>query len=390
MGKRFLLVLFALFCLSVVLPQSAYAIEDPLAVPNNKFGISILFDSELSDAANLIDTSGGDWGYVTIPIQATDRDLGKWQHFMDQCKILHLIPIIRVATDGSSTGFNTQVWRKPAAADLVSFASFLNSLSWPTQNRYVIIFNEVNRFDEWGGSVDPSAYANLLSYAVSIFKSKNRDFFIISAGLDNAAPSQGSTYMNEYDFMRAMDQSVPGIFNQIDGLASHSYPNPAFAQPPNTNSRMGVGSYSYERALAESLGTKKLPVFITETGWSSDKVSADTQANYYQQAFTTAWADPGIVAITPFLLNARAGAFEQFSFVDGSGTETKQYAMFKTLPKVKGSPILEPTPTFTPMPTPTLVPKKRLGRVLGAETSNVKEFSVVGFFLDTFKFLWGK
>lgn len=173
MNKRvvgiLLIVAFLLF------PKSSFAAEDPFSHPNNKMGIHILFPSELQEAAKLVNSNGGDWGYVTIPIQAGDKDIKKWQEFMDQAKSLHLIPLVRLATEGDY--FNTSSWRKPTEADVLDFANFLNSLNWPTKNHYIIVFNEVNRGDEWGGSPNPQEYADILSYAVTAFKSRNPDFF---------------------------------------------------------------------------------------------------------------------------------------------------------------------------------------------------------------------
>jgi len=313
---------------------------NPLSVPNNKIGIHILDVSELPQAAQLIDSGGGDWGYVTIPIQASDENLVKWQKFMDQCKKYHIIPIIRLATVDDY--FDTQAWQTPTQNDIVDFAVFLNSLDWPTKNRYVIIYNEVNRGDEWGGQADPTNYAHLLSFAVTVFKSASPDFFVISAGLDNAAPDQGATFYNEYTYIAAMNQAVPGIFNQVDGIASHSYPNPGFSQSPDASSLMGVGSFFHERNLIESMSTKTLPVFITETGWSSSSVPPDTEVQYYNQTLQTIWDDPDIVAVTPFLLNAGAGPFAQFSFIDANGNKTKQYKYISSLQKTKGKPVLAP------------------------------------------------
>lgn len=316
----------------------AYAIEDPRLLPNNKFGIHILFPTELSQAAKLVNSNGGDWGYVIIPIQATDRDLLKWQSFFDQAKLLHITPIIRLATDGDY--FNTKVWRKPSNEDILDFANFLNSLDWPTKNRYVSIYNEVNRADEWGGEVNPKDYAELLSYAVTVFKSKNEDFFVISAGMDNAAPNQGVEFMNQYTYYQQMQAAVPGIFAQIDGFASHSYPNPGFSQSPSTNTRMSIYSYQYEKQLLDSYANKSLPIFITETGWTGEGISDDTRASYYQEAFSKVWTDSNIIAVTPFLLQGSGGPFEKFTFIKNDQSETKQYIAYKGLLKLKGSPTI--------------------------------------------------
>ncbi|PIP74888.1 MAG: hypothetical protein CO135_01780 [Candidatus Levybacteria bacterium CG_4_9_14_3_um_filter_35_16] len=319
--------------------QKAYGITDPLSLPNNKFGVHILSPDELLDAAKLINTSGGDWGYVTIPIQASDKNIVKWQSFMDEAKKLHLIPIIRLATNGDY--FNTAVWQKPSNEDILDFANFLNSLVWPTQNKYIIIFNEVNRGDEWGGVPDPADYAHILSYSVSIFKSRDQNFYILSSGMDNAAANVPRKFINQYIFFRLMDQAIPGIFNQIDGISSHPYPNPGFSQSPLVDTEKSIFSFKYEKQLINSLANKKLPIFITETGWQQNANLNDTLlAQFYKSAFDSAWSDSSIVAITPFLLRAGAGAFTQFSLLDLQGNPTERYNTIKNYPKIKGFPVV--------------------------------------------------
>lgn len=338
-------LIFIFFFYFQLFSTKAYAVENPQSVSNNKIGIHILFDHELKAAAELVNTNGGDWGYTTIVIQSGDKDLEKWQKFMDLAKQNHIIPIIRLSTEGDY--FNTQVWRKPTDLDIIDFANFLDSLDWPTKNRYVIIFNEVNRGEEWGGILNPKEYAELLSFAVTIFKSKNPDYFIIPAGLDNAAPNVANLYMDQYNFMRQMNTFVPGIFNQVDGLSSHSYPNPGFSQPPNVNSPMGINSFQYEQALVKSLmaknlpaGRQALPVFITETGWSAEAITDAKIAEYYKSALNSVWNNPNIVAITPFLLQGSGGPFQKFSFFDKHGGFSQQYLTIKNIPKVKGAPVM--------------------------------------------------
>lgn len=328
------------FCLLFFFSSSysVYAIVDPLSVQNNKFGVHILFPSELDAAARLVNSNGGDWGYATIPIQAADKNLVKWQKFMDAARTFHVIPIIRLATENYY--FNTATWRKPNDADVLDFANFLNSLDWPTKNRYVVIFNEVNRSDEWGEDPNPAKYAEILQYAVETFKSKNKDFFIISAGLDNASANMAKQSMDEYAFLQEMNNAVPGIFNQIDALASHSYPNPGFSQPPSIATTKSITSFKYEKSLAEQFSNKNLRVFITETGWSQDKVKEANIASYYKEAFNSVWNEENIVAVTPFLLRAGMGPFAQFSLINNSGSSTLAYMAIEKLQKVQGSPEL--------------------------------------------------
>ncbi|MEK7572194.1 MAG: hypothetical protein AAB553_08040 [Patescibacteria group bacterium] len=335
--KKFILSLFVYSLFLSFFIGQAQAVTNPLGAPNNKFGIHILFDSELPQAAQLVNSTNGDWGYVLIPIQAPDKNLQKWQTFMDKAKELHLIPILRLSTEGDY--FNTSVWRKPKQEDIIDFANFLNSLDWPTRNKYVIVFNEVNRGDEWGGNANPKEYAELLSFATTVFKSKDQDFFIIGSGMDNAAPNQGTKYMNQYDYLKDMHDAVPGIFNQVDGFSSHSYPNPAFAQPPGKESNMGTGSFIHERELIRTMSNKQLPIFITETGWDGEVISDEKRAEYYKTAFETVWNDPQIVTVMPFILQAAGGPFQKFSLLNADNSPTKQYESIRDIQKVKGRPI---------------------------------------------------
>ncbi len=335
---KILIYILTIIFIFAFIPGNSYAILDPFSSPNNKFGVHILFTSELEKARELVNTSGGDWGYVTIPIQAGDKDIDKWQKFMDDCARLHLIPIIRIATENYY--FNTSVWKRPSESDILDFANFLNTLNWPVKNRYIIIFNEVNRGDEWEGLLNPAEYAYILSYASEAFKSRSEDFFIISAGLDNAAANVSDSSMNQFDFMLQMNDAVPGIFEKIDGLGSHSYPNPAFSQPPMRTTNMSISSFKFEKDLADRLSGKNLPIFITETGWSRKKVSDIQIGFYFSYAFEEVWNDPGIAAVTPFLLQAGGEPFWQFSLLNEHGGYNEISLAIQKIPKTKGEPVI--------------------------------------------------
>lgn len=325
--------------------QSSFALFDPLSKPNNFYGMHVLFHSELGETAQMVNSSGGEWGYITIPIQMGDYDLVKWQGFMDEAKEKKVIPIVRLMTDPYWA--NTHVWRKPNTADIIDMANFLNSLQWPIENRYIVIFNETNRYDEWGGETpNPEEFADIVSTTVDIFKQRNNDFYMIMGGLDNAAPDDGVQHMSVFTYLQRMAAHNPDAFKKIDGFSSHSYPNPGFEQPPSSTARMGTATYKYEyEFIAEVAGSKK-PVFITETGWDSRKVSEQTIAEYYKETFENIWGKDRdkIVAITPFLLRSHGG-FDQFSFIKND-QKTPYFSTFAALPKVKGEPVLNKnTPT---------------------------------------------
>lgn len=383
MKKIILAVLLAIVMTITLNVNSVSAAVDPLKNQNNKFGIHILFPSEIDDASRLVNSTGGDWGYITIPIQAGDRNLEKWQKFMDKAAILHLIPIIRLATAGDY--FQTKFWQKPTYEDIVDFANFLDSLDWPIQNRYVVIFNEVNRSDEWGGNSSPQEYARILDFAVSAFKSRSQDFFIISAGLDNAAADSKES-VNEYTFLRQMYEYNPNIFNMIDGFASHAYPNPGFAQSPRSDGPKSVASFKYERGLVYNISGRILPIFITETGWSKNKISSKTSAFFYKEAFGNVWSDDGIVAVTPFLFSAQTEPFSQFSFLDKNNNPNDEYKSFQEIPKQKGMPELSEellAQNSQNMEEEKLTKKKFLHKEINDESSTigVSEFNLIKSFM---------
>ena len=344
MFRKFIFASLFLAIFVSVYNKSAYAIYDPLSRPNNFFGIHILFPDELDKAKSLINSSGGDWGYVTIPIQVGDKDIEKWQDFMNRAYNFHIIPILRLATEADYK--IKGVWRKPDESDILDFANFLSSIYWPAKNRYILLFNEVNRSDEWGGDT-PSAseYANLIDYAVDVFKSKSPDFFLIMAGLDNAAPNEIGKFVNEYDFIRQMAQFKSTLFNRIDGFASHSYPNPNFSDAPSNNKRVGTASYRFEYDLIKNYLSSEKPIFITETGWNSKVLSDETVSTYYEYTFENIWGKDRdkIVAITPFILESQNGQFDTFSFLKNS-TFTKFGKTVQSLKKEKGNPEINPAP----------------------------------------------
>lgn len=348
-----------LFLCLIFLAKPVHAVVDPLAVPNNRFGIHIIQATPLesSPAAGLVNTNG-DWGYVTVLVESKDRNHEKWQEFFNDLRRRHLIPLVRLATQPEGN-----YWKRPYEGEEVAWADFLDGLNWPTKNRYITIYNEPNHASEWGNQVDAKSYAETLDKTITALKNKNRDFFVLNGGFDASAPNQLPRYQDELSFMKQMAEAVPDIFNKLDGWVSHSYPNPEFAGSPNASGKGTVRTYFWELQNLRSLGVNKnLSVFITETGWKhaeginlqSAWPGADTVAEYYKNAFEYAWNNNMIVAVTPFLLNYQEAPFDHFSFkkLTGEGQNQKilgiensqYYSMYQTiqdLPKVSGRPVQE-------------------------------------------------
>lgn len=340
MKKLLFLLAFVFF---FFFPKDAFAQE----TPNNIYGIHITNSGDLESAAELVNGSNGAWGYVTVVIPENDRNKNHWQEFLNKARRLKLIPIVRIA---SRT--NGPLWEKPALSEIDAWVSFLDSLNWVTKARYIIIGNEPNHAKEWGGAVNPEEYAEYLEVFATKLKARNSDFFVMAAGFDASATTE---YVNrrtgvlktldEAEFLRRMIAVKPQVFDNIDGLSSHSYPNPAFSGPANGIGRGSVRTYEWELGLIRNLGvTKDLSVFITETGWSQKLngepgISEAEISERLKFVFEEVWnPDPRVKAVTPFILDYREEPFENFSWKKDEKNYYSFYHQIKGLPKTKGEP----------------------------------------------------
>lgn len=314
---------------------------DPRQTPNNPFGIHILSENDIKDAQNLVNTAGGDWGYVTLVIRQDQRNIQKWQSVFDQLREARLIPIVRIASQQKS-GY----WSKLQKDDIRNWVYFLNSLNWIVKNRYVVVGNEPNHKKEWGNDINPGEYAEYLKDFGKKARSANENFFILPAGLDASAPDGLST-MSEEKFLEKMKEAEPDIFSEIDGWTSHSYPNPGFSGSWQDTGKGSIKTYKWEIEYLKSIGVEKdLPIFITETGWAHNadgKVLGLKDENQVAEeiasAYQNIWKDPSIVAVTPFVLNYTSEPFDQFSWKKSDGSFYNFYEKVSDIPKKAGSPI---------------------------------------------------
>jgi hypothetical protein len=333
---------FLLLLLLLLLPSGIAAKYDPRTVPNNKFGIHVADPNDVGETSLLLNTSGGDWGYVTLVIQENNRDFDTWQGVFDRMRRAHLIPIVRLATKVENAA-----WTKPTDASAGDWAQFLNQLNWPTENRYVAVFNEPNHAKEWGDTIDPALYAHTLSVFARVLHDASEDFFILAAGMDVSARSDALS-LDAAEYWRRMQEAVPEIFTLIDGWNSHSYPNPGFSGSPYASGRGTLRSYAWELAYLSGMGLDPdLPVFITETGWMHEGgkipnpgLLSDGEVGVnLERAAAGAWADPRVVAVTPFVYSYQDIPFDHFSWKRlGTGEFYTQYAAYQQVTKVKGLP----------------------------------------------------
>jgi uncharacterized membrane protein (UPF0127 family) len=307
-------------------------VYDPLSVDNRRLGVHILHPDEVETAAAFVNAGGKQWGYVTVPIQATNRDFVTWHEFFRKAGELQVIPIVRLAT-----WVHGDTWSIPTDREILYYANFFNHMPWPTKNRYIVVFNEPNHAKEWGMSISPEQYAEKLRYTLQVFKQHHEDFFMLPAAMDWAAPDLEGT-MSAGKFLEQMVAADPDLLKDVDGWTAHAYPNPEFSGKPTDTHERSIVSYRREVQFLQQHGREAIPVFITETGWSNQLLSPETIGEYWQTAFEQVWQDDYLATINVWLLRAHDGPFGQFSLLDKQDQPTEVYERLITLDPIKGQP----------------------------------------------------
>ncbi|MBW6441712.1 hypothetical protein K0B04_02270 [Patescibacteria group bacterium] len=316
-----------------------YSHDDPLWEQNNKFGLYIYAEEKdfFEIAQKLVNSNGGKWGYVLIPYNVRDYDTKKWARVFDQLIKKNLIPVI-------------QLWNVDIAnyqEETRNAAEFLNRFIWPIKYRYISVYNEPNDNKFWYERSDAAEYARILDYTIRIFKEVNQDFFMMNAAFNVSASSDGQS-TDSFEFMKKMDESVSGIFDKLDGWASHPYPQPNFSGSPYATGRWSIRAYEDElKFLKDELGVEKeLPVFITETGWAHAEGEnyepsfppVKKVAEYFEIAFNEVWLkDDRVRAVMPFTIRYDP-PFDHFSWINKDKVPYLHYEVLKKIEKVEGKP----------------------------------------------------
>ncbi len=309
---------------------------------DNIFGLHLSQTEDIHQAKSIINSQNGDWGWATVVIKTDQLDFNMWQDFFNNCRKYHIIPIIRIATIGEK-----DYWKIPEYSDIDHLVSFLNSLNWPTKQQHIILFNEINHGSEWGGEVNIKDFTDKSFYAAKKFKETNPNFFVLSGALDLAAPEKPPQFKSAENVYKEILSLNPNYFDQIDGLASHSYPNHGFIGTPSNTGQHSIRGYLWELSLLKKLNVnKELPVFITETGWphreglkpQNNFYTTKTTSKFLIESFNIWSSDPKIKAVTPFIYNYIQEPFDHFSWLNQNNSLYPEYQNLVDMPKKKNEP----------------------------------------------------
>lgn len=293
----------------------------------SKVGIHILSPADLDSANQLLTVEGSDqWRYVTIPFTLDDVDnTTEWQHFFNQAREKKIIPLVRLATR-----FENGSWSVPTRQDSVKLITALSTLEWPTSDRYIIVFNEVNHAKEWGGTINPQEYTSTLEFVSNWARSENKNYIVLPAAMDLAAPN-GAQTQEAFRYLDGMYQADAEVFSYIDKWNSHSYPNPGFSAAPQRTGKNSLRGFEHELAYLKQKTNKDYEVYITETGWEDNRTTGWRLTAYYDYAMKNIWSNPQVKAVTPFVLKGAPGPFASFSFLSNDNKPTRQYLAFRNM-----------------------------------------------------------
>jgi hypothetical protein len=311
------------------------ALAQAQVLPAAVLGMHVLQPNELLEAKELLTVKPDavDWHYVTIPLSLNDlHKKAEWQSFFNLAKEQRVIPIVRLATR-----FENGSWKIPTRSDVLALSNFLGDLEWPTEQRFVIVFNEVNHAPEWGGTIDPKGYAEILSFTANWLHTEEKNYAVLPAAMDLAAPN-GPKTREAFSYLDGMRAADPEVFVQVDFWNSHSYPNPGFSSAPTRVAQNSLRGFMFELDYLKKHTGRDMRVFITETGWADLPITRRKLADYYTYALEHVWSDPRVIGVTPFVLKGDPGPFAEFGFLDRNDKPTYQYqALQQALERVGGS-----------------------------------------------------
>jgi len=303
------------------------AVVPVFAQSGQVLGIHIMSTHDFDQAEDLLKSSDrNEWHYLTIPLTLGDvQKHEEWQTFFDKAREAQLIPIVRLATRAEGAD-----WQVPNRKEMTDLIGFLSTLDWPTSDRYIIVLNETNHAKEFGGSINPEKYAEILRFTSQWARSEDAGYKVLPAAMDLAAPN-GSETMEAFTYLDRMVAYDKDIFSHIDYLNSHAYPNPGFSASPSRKGQNSLEGFKYELSYLKEKTGKDFEVFITETGWIDNASTGRWLSSYYQYALQHVWSDKRVKAVTPFILQGSPGPFAGFSFLDAAGKPTRQYLAFQKL-----------------------------------------------------------
>lgn len=146
--------------------------------------------------------------------------------------------------------------------------------------QYLQIWNEPNLKTEWGGQLDPVAYATMLRKVYAKAKAVDPNVIILSAPLAQTVDT-GDKGLNDLDFLQKLYDA--GFANSFDIMMANGY---GFDKSPTADpapDKLNLRRVELERQIMERNGDGAKPVWLNEYGWNAAPADLPADAVPWQR-----------------------------------------------------------------------------------------------------------
>jgi hypothetical protein len=166
-------------------------------------------------------------------------------------------------------------WARPFGSDhtappedFAEFADFIAEFVRHYQGRvqFLQIWNEPNLAAEWGGTIDPQAYAELLKVAATAAREVDPNVVILSAPLAMTTENSERA-MDDLSYWQALYAADAAPYFDIMSANAYGLDQPYDAEP--AVERLNIRRIELLRELAVANGDALKPIWLNEYGWNA-------------------------------------------------------------------------------------------------------------------------
>jgi aryl-phospho-beta-D-glucosidase BglC (GH1 family) len=322
-SRLFRHALLAVAIASLVVVGSRPAPAD--AAGTSRFGMAahLLWHTYVSDAIKDLDRmKAAGMNYVRFDVSWRNMEptKGSYKYFSKLDTILDGIAArgmtltMTVIETPSWANGGKGMWYPPTyASDYGRFVGALAKHNAARSGMVYEIWNEPNLVEHWASGPSAARYTSMLKSAYSSIKAADSDAHVIVGGI----------CFNDTSFLHGIYANGGG--NSFTGIAIHPY-SVKYAPSSTTSSWFSFkNSVPQFKTEMGNHGTVK-PIWITEFGWGTDRVSDSTRATWFQSAVTIARGWTGVQGVAAYTL--LQSQFSQYGLIRTDGSTTASWRAY--------------------------------------------------------------
>lgn len=198
---------------------------------------------------------------------------------------------------------HTPAWARPSGteptappSDPIDFGNFIFEFVSRYRGRigFIQIWNEPNLAREWGGTIDPGGYAELLAIAARSAREADPNIVILSAPMAMTTENSGRA-MDELTYWQALYDL--GIGDSFDIMSANAYGLSEPYDAPPDPSVLNVRRVELLRELAVRNGDSEKSIWFNEYGWNaapSDFLEDELIWSRVDESLQAAWTADGL------------------------------------------------------------------------------------------------